>query len=234
MQGKSASVVALVATALCGFASIGRGDSINSYTFELANSTVITSGQSSVIGSQIKAYIKDNNGQSVTFHFENLGSFTDCVTEIYFQDGKWLTPPPTILSSNSGVNWEIGANPGHLPGATNFVTDTYLSSQSDPGNANGINNNPSNPYTQADWLDLTFTYMPGIAFGDVVNALDDGQLEVGFHVTGYYSSASVIESGTTPVPAPGLGLPLPASVWGCGALLGLIALARCQAGRFQF
>jgi len=106
-----------------------RADSISNFTDQISNHVVVTSGEPSATGSQIQTYLRDNGGTSVTFHFENLGSFADSVTEVYFQDGSWLTPPPGIARSNPGVSWVLGANPNHLPGANSvFTADILLNS----------------------------------------------------------------------------------------------------------
>jgi hypothetical protein len=223
--------VSLCGILVCTLGSIGRADPITSFTYHVTNSTVITTGQSAVIGAQIQTYLRDNGNGTVTFHFENLGTFTDSITEVYFQDGLWLKPPPVISGNNSGVQWEVGANPAHLPGAGSFNTDVYLDSQSQPGNANGINNNTSSPYVQKDWLELTFQYVSGKTFADVINGLNAApaanSLEIGFHATGYYSSASVVQYGAAPVPVGStIPAPLPRSAFAGLVLLGLLTLQR--------
>ena len=210
-------------------------DTISGYTYQVGGNSVITNGQNPVIGSQIKIWLKDDGpaANSVTFHFENIGSFTDSITEIYFQDGSWLQPPPTILSNTSTVQWQVGANPGHVPGSGSdpsqpnyFVADASLSSQSLPGNANGINNNP-NPQVQGDWLDLTFKYVSGQNYQSVIDGLNQSdvtkRLAIGFHVTGYFSSASVI---TTPSSSPMITTPLPSTAAMSSVLFGLFAVVR--------
>jgi hypothetical protein len=66
---------------------------------------------------------------------------------------------------------------------------------------------------------LTFHYVSGITFNDVIAGLNAtnpaNRLEIGYHVTGYASSASVVTWGTTPGPVgtsqnpPPVPLPVP-------------------------
>jgi len=232
--------LAILAIVLAAFTSAASADSISDYTHQLTNFQVITSGEPTATASQIRVYLRDNGDNSVTFHFENLGTFTDSVTEIYFQDGAWLqTSPIGIVSSNPNVIWTTGATPGSLPGGSSatppFTTDVELDSQAIQQGGqpdNGINNNPSNPYVQGDWLNLTFNYVSGKNFQDVLNGLNAAnpadRLELGFHVTGYNSSASVVQWGGEPTGGtvnPG-GLPLPKTAWAGMGLLGMLAVGR--------
>lgn len=173
-----------------------------------------------------------NNGQgSITFDFQNLGTVSSIITGIFFQDGKWLATSPITIADSSGVVWTTGGNPGSLPGGNNvgFVSDVYLDTQSNQkgiGSAAGINNNPPT----SDELQLTFNYVPGQHFQDVLTAFTNKSLEVGFFVqaiggaNGY--SASFVGSGETPPPTPGGGAstPTPASFAGGLGLIGGLAL----------
>jgi hypothetical protein len=218
-------------------------DSIAGYTNQITQYQVITAGEPASVATQIKTYLKDNGNNTVSFHFENLGSFTDSITEIYFQDGAWLGVPISAISSSSSVIWSPTATPDQLPGGTNatppFQTDISLNSQATQQGgqqSNGINNNASSPYVQADWLTLTFNYVSGTTFADVLagrNATNPAdRLEIGFHVTGYASSASVVTWGTTPgVTNEPPGAPLPSTALvGMGLLVGVGAIKAKRSG----
>lgn len=197
------------------------------------------------VGDQITTRFWDNTasgGNTITFDFQNIGTIPSIITGIYFQDGSWLaTSPIGIATANSGVVWEQGGDPSSLPGgkSAGFKCDLALDTQSNQqgiGSVAGINNGtpPGN-----DELQLTFNYVSNVKFNDVLQALDNKSLELGFFVqainfngqTG--ASASFVGSGETPPNNnySGSPVPVPASVTGGLALLCGIGLFKVWRSR---
>jgi hypothetical protein len=231
MEMKKMLIGAALAAGLLGAAAGTRADTISNYTF-------VTGTFNAGLASQFKTTVTDNGNNTVTFDFKDIGAITSNITEIYFQDGAWLVPPPTITSS-SGVSWTVNhVTPANPPGVQNtnplnpfyFSTDMMLSSQASGNDATGIGNHLT--VSGADDLQLTFAYVSGKSFADVVTALNDpnaaSRLAIAFHVRDIGTgSATYIGSGDTGGPPIIAGAaPLPSAAWAGSALLGLIALRR--------
>jgi hypothetical protein len=96
---------------------------------------------------------------------------------VYFDDGTLLGI--ASLTDGSGVDFEVGASPGELPGANgadpDFATTAGFSADSEPAAApNGVAYN--------EYLVVTFNLINGKTYDDVIAALDDGSLRIGMHV----------------------------------------------------
>lgn len=245
-----------LALALCGAwglaaATVASGNSLetipSSGVYEVSGNTPVPIDKAyQAVGNQITTRFWDNGNGTITFDFQNVGPIHSIVTGIYFQDGSWLAAPPSGIADNSGVVWELGGNPNSLPGGNTagFLSDCALDTQDNQkgiGSAAGINNGapPGN-----DELQLTFHYVNGIKFSDVLAGMDGTfknssgylvpPLELGFFVQSINyngqtaASASFVGSGETPPNNnySGSPVPVPASVTG-----GLVLL--CGIGLFK-
>jgi hypothetical protein len=154
------------------------------------------------------------------------------IAEIYFDDapaglgsGNGILTTPITITTETGVNFTAGsANPAELPGGNTlspaFVTTSGLLAdiaQGAGGSANGL--------TIGDVLVFKISYAAGKSFANLLTALNDGSLRVGFHARSLTADAGITSEGfysvgTTAVPIPATGFLL------LGGLGGLAALRR--------
>ncbi len=148
----------------------------------------------------------------VRFQFANAGPGASSITDVYFDDAEngALLQISVILDAAPFVDFEMGATPTNLPGASQaiprFETTSGFSADSEsPTQPSGVNPGES--------LGILFSLRPGKSFADVLTHLGDGSLRIGIHVQGFTGGGS--ESFVN-VPEPGAaGL----------VALGLLALA---------
>ncbi len=160
----------------------------------------------------------------VKFTFSNAGPAASSITDIYFYDGALIGATMAINDSGVGVSFMEGANPNYLPGGNNVLPDASKKFEADsdaPVQPSGVN-------PGGEWVEFTFTLLPGITFDDVISSLNSGlegpfmpgtDLVIGIHVQGYADGGSESFITSVPLPAPlAMGL----------AGLGLVGLARLR------
>ena len=182
----------------------------------------------------------DNVGPGqVLFTFLNTGSIASSITDIYFQDGTLLgmaniVNQPDPNSTGYLTYFTGGAAPGSLPGGNSIVPAfnpvvgvNFFSLDSDsPVQPKGIN--------PGERLGVLFNLLPGMNFDSVKQALvtpppstsANPSLRIGIHVQGMpggLSASYINEKPTSPS-----AVPLPATVWGGLALMGLVGAKRLR------
>lgn len=115
---------------------------------------------------------------SVTFTFENIGSVTSSITDVYFEDLAPLSGATSwVITSSTGVAFDSPATPDKLSGYGDINWKTSFSFDSNaPVFENGVNNWTGSP-APLEWLMLT-------ANGVSADALLASALRVGIHVQG--------------------------------------------------
>ncbi len=88
------------------------------------------------------------------FNFYNAGPNPSIIGEVYFDDGH-LLGIANIYNTDGEVQFEQGANPGHLPGnqcadPDFIVTEGFLAQ---PDSPSGTDKNGVDPY---EWLGIEF------------------------------------------------------------------------------
>jgi hypothetical protein len=164
---------------------------------------------------QLTVEVTNPAAGAIRFQFHNAGPAASSITDVYFDDAEdgALFQLTLILDQAPFVDFERGATPGNLPGASQAepdfeTTDGFSADSESPVQPRGVN--------PGETLGILFSLRPGASFADVLDHLADGSLRVGIHVQGFAGGGS--ESFVNvPVPEPGaLGL------------VGLVALAARQ------
>ncbi len=104
------------------------------------------------------------------------------ITDIYFEDNLTLLASIDSIIESAGVDFGQGASPKNLPRGQSlnpaFETTPGLSFDSEsPTQPNGVNPNES--------LGILFNLNNGIAWNDVITALNEGDMRVGMHVQAF-------------------------------------------------
>lgn len=157
--------------------------------------------------SQMTLGIEHLDGQAL-FTFSNTGSSDAFIADIYFMyDAIDYLSFDSILN-DSGVSFSEGARPKHLP-AYHGLPSFSVDADKNGSGKSGIDLDES--------LSILFDLDDG-EFGDVLDAINTGDLIVGLHVQGIGLNNQFSESliNTSVVPVPG-------AVWLFGS--GLLALA---------
>lgn len=135
----------------------------------------------------------------IAFTFRNVGPAACSITDIYFDDGAYVSGIFSI-SSMPGVSFSPNASPPNVPGGNNaspaFSTTVGLSADSNPpAQPNGVNPGES--------VVLTLNLQPGKTFADVIAAMNmpGDNFRVAIHVQGFANGQS--ESFIHNVPTPG-------------------------------
>jgi hypothetical protein len=142
---------------------------------------------------------------TATFRFYNVGSQPCSITDIYIQDGHLtsllyivdLDDPPGGPYGDPGVDFSIGATPGHLPdeqyAEPPFVATKQFNMDSDP---------PVQPWgvNPSEYLVAVYSVQQGCTIYDIEQEILRGELRVGYHIQGFSDggSASFVN---TPEPA---------------------------------
>jgi hypothetical protein len=145
-------------------------------------------------------------GSQVLFTFQNNSTITSSITQIYFDDLSGLlsgiTDNGLDWGSQTGVDFQLGANPHNLPGGNNcnppFQTTEPLMSFSvssvSPVAPNGIN--------PGEWLEITFDLTDNsTTFQNVLDALGKHDLRIGVHIQSLEGGVNSIPMFTNPEPA---------------------------------
>lgn len=178
-----------------------------------------SSGDSCAIAeSQLSLDVTSFSDQ-VLFTFSNTGASDSFIADIYFmyEDLDFLGFDSIL--NQSGVSFSEGARPKHLPayhGLPSFSVDA---------DNNGTGKSGIDP---GESLGILFD-LDGAVFGDVLNAMNTGDLVIGLHVQGIghgnHFSESLINHPHHHMPA----IPVPPAVWLFGSgLLAMAGLIRLQ------
>lgn len=169
------------------------------------------SGIAADLANQLFVDVTDNGSGGVLFDFYNGGTvpgiglitnpITSFINEIYFDGFTGLLSLPTLNVNNSlpsTVNFQLGADPGNLPGGIplSFFADFTTEATTEGENQQGID--------VGEKLGILFTG----TFNDAIAAIESENLRIGLHVKGIDTdledSDSFINNGpfTNPVPEP--------------------------------
>jgi hypothetical protein len=175
---------ALVALGFAGNATVQAATVSLSFIRVSANAPVDVAGQ---LGATIWDWSEANStfGQSLTadqilITITNDAGIASSISEVYIDDGTIFMQADVLNSLGGFTDFTgMGANPGDLPeGAT--VIPPFVATSAFSADAQG---NPSKGVdTSADVLGLVYDLIPGSVFDDVLTALDDGELRIGFHI----------------------------------------------------
>lgn len=156
---------------------------------------------------------------TVNFIFRNVGSVASSITDFYWDDATSVLLGITNIFSSPGTSISAGASPPNIP-APNGVTPSFSASFSadsnPPAAPNGIN--------IGEFVNFSVLMAGGIAFSDVIAAMDSGKLRLGVHVQAFPNGGS--ESFVNGVVEPPAPVPLPAAGWLMIAGLGGLAALR--------
>lgn len=173
-----------------------------SLTYSFVNITNNDAVNAAIGEAQLFMELGDPVGNQVRFTFGNTGPQASSITQVYFDDGGFLSFA-SIDDSLAGVEFSQAASPPELPGGNTvvppFTTTAGLSFGSDPPvQANGVN--------PGEWLAITFDVNP---LSDLEDQIASGALRIGIHVQGIGAGGSEafilggLVDGNTTVPAPG-------------------------------
>ena len=147
----------------------------------------------------------------VLFRFRNTGPKLSSITDIYFDDGSlfgiaglwdvddWIKGVP----GHSGVDFDLGASPGNLPGGNEIDPPFEVSKGFAIDSAPAVTPQGVNP---GEWLGVVFELEDSSDYDDVIYALSiptdvDNGLRIGIRVQGFADGDS--GSFVNYIPAPG-------------------------------
>ncbi|MDD5459780.1 MAG: PEP-CTERM sorting domain-containing protein [Phycisphaerae bacterium] len=153
-------------------------------------------GSSEIGESQLFMDVIGNSPQTVLFRFRNTGPQTCTIAEIYFDDDSLLTLNQ-IQDTPGQIDFVQFAKPADLPGRNtltpSFATSNDLSFEAvSPAPKYGVN--------AGEQVELLFDLQSG--YGNVINALRSGDLQVGMHVINFVDYNGASESFVNEVPEP--------------------------------
>jgi hypothetical protein len=130
-----------------------------------------------IVQDQIHVVVSVEEGFA-RFLFTNEGEANAVIAAVYFADGDLFEEGSGVISDYEGdVDFDLGATPGVPPGCLqSFTTVFFAADAEDPSPLYGVG--------PGEWLEVTFTLLDGVGIGDVINALNTGDLLVGIHATG--------------------------------------------------
>ena len=208
------------AIGLAAISGVASADSVD------ISFTRITSNSSQNVESQFAVTATEVSGNSavVDFIFRNNIGIQSSISEIYFDNGS----TSSLFASGSiveqvGTQFNYGsASPGDLPGGNSMV-DTFDVTSGFLADAQG---NPNKGLNGADELvRFRFTFLGGMAFSDVVSALESDSLRIGFHVRSIGDDGNS-DSFVSYMPENGAMVPLPSPMLLGAAGVGLVAGVR--------
>ena len=177
------------------------GNNAQALTFGFENISANSVADAAIGEAQLFVDVADAGSGQAQFTFRNTGPSASSITDIYIDDGGFLSSIASIDDSDPGVSFSAGASPGNLPSANSaspsFQATSSLSADSDPKvQPNGVN--------PGETLDIFYALLAGVSFDDVIAAILGGDLRVGIHVQGFAGGGSESFVNTpAPVPLPG-------------------------------
>lgn len=144
---------------------------------------------------------------NIAFRFQNTGSVSSSITDIYFDE-----PPAGFLpifsqgalafqsfQQSSGVNYTTTANPSVPPGWTS-VLPWFIPSESFDSAGSTTNAIVANGINPGEWLQINFTLAAMTSYQNVINMLNTGSLRVA--VQAYFGGGRESFLATTSMPEP--------------------------------
>ena len=77
-------------------------------------------GNTAIGEAQFTVDVTAYDSNQVKFRFENEVGDPCSITNVYFADGTQFETTGVIINESAGVDFEMGASPGHPPGADGF------------------------------------------------------------------------------------------------------------------
>lgn len=138
------------------------------------------------------------DGGNLRFAFLNWvaenedGPIYSSITDIYFDDhgAANALSSVSIVADSTGPNFVQGVNPTTLPGgeslSPDFIVNPLLSAQSTKVNTSNGSGGPGlGVESLPEWVVLGYSYLNGNTFGSIATALENGDIRIGMHVTGF-------------------------------------------------
>ena len=178
-QWMRSTVVAAGFVAVSTALAAGPAQAIQFNFDNVSNNDVFNAGVGEV---QLSLDVTDAGNGRALFSFANVGSELSSITQIYWDDdASVLDDIFDIDDSVNGVAYNLGARPRNLPSGNSSGFRADFSIEPDaPVQPNGINPGESLGVI----FDLSST------FDDLIAALSDSSLRVGFHVQGFENGGS--------------------------------------------
>jgi len=144
---------------------------------------------------ELSLEVSDLGGGEVAFTFHNDDGDPSSIVAIYFDDDADVLASLVSVDDGSGVDFDEGGSPGNLPsGNVESFSANWVFTADNPQKTNGVN--PGE--------DVTITFEA--SFADVIEALEDGDLQVGLHAPafGNHGNKSFVNDEQAEVPEPGV------------------------------
>jgi hypothetical protein len=162
---------------------------------------------------QLSVAVTDAGSGQVLFTFNNTGSYSAIIDQVYFEQSSPLGIFSLIdaddgIGGDPRVDFSPGAIPSNLPGGelVGFTVSPGLSADSDPFGQSAVMS-PYKPGVEpGQSLGVLFNLNTGYTYGDVTGGLENGDIIIGLHVQSFPDGGSesfVTGNGNGVVPAPG-------------------------------
>jgi len=193
-RGGAGFVAMLLALALCGEGSFVQAQLVT-VGFE-AITPGISQANKETGEQQLWLDVTHHAGDpTATFKFYNVGSQDSSIADIYIQDGHLCTllylvdkdDPPGGPYGHPGVDFDIGAAPGHLPDSEYAVPPFVATKQFNMDSGPPVRPNGVDP---SEWLIAVYSVPQGTTVYDIEQEILDGVLRVGYHVQGFSDGGS--------------------------------------------
>ncbi|MCK5015334.1 MAG: hypothetical protein KAS66_16120 [Candidatus Omnitrophica bacterium] len=181
-------------------------------TFKFFGVSIPPTGDTAIGEDQFTVDVTAYGTNQVKFRFENEVGEPCSITDVYFADGTQFETTGVIIDESVGVDFEMGATPGHPPGADGFepTMQFYAADSESPPPENGVD-------AYSEWLDIIFILQSGQTIDTVLGDIRSGDLKIALHSQAYEDGGS--ETFTT--------VPIPPSVLLLGSgLIGLVGFRR--------